>query len=218
MFNAEELSPKKLILVDYNNDILRNKTELVKFPLSKEDRLDIANMLYSIQPEQLHDIAGGMAANQWGINKSIFIFCPYGSDKKTTEVIINPSYEPIIIPVDSQNLQIEDDNYEGCFSIPLAVGIVKRYINIRVKYQNEQGKTMERDLNGWEARTWQHENDHLEGILYDDPSAGKCIKKMLFSSKEELNAFYDEIRQKSNHKAKEAEEKEKFKKISSPHP
>lgn len=177
-----------LSLVDYNNSILRINTAAVKFPLSTEDIQIIQNMKYSIQPAQLKQSnaafasVAGMAANQWGLNKKIFLFCPVGDSVNNLEVIINPSYEPI------------DDRqacaWEGCFSVPLTAGYVRRYVHIKITYQNEDGKFIFKELHNWPARVWQHENDHLNGILYDDVKAGKCVDKKQFSSKEELWKFY----------------------------
>ena len=190
MFNNEVQKPKQLKLANYQDPILRHKTKIVTFPLSKSDQQTISDMLYSISPEQLPTPGAGMAANQWGIDKQIFIYAPNGNDKiEQIEVIINPSY----ISADA-NQEVQDDAWEGCFSIPLTAGKIRRYTNIHVKYQNQQGKVIERELSGWDARVWQHENDHLNGILYDDPSTGKCLEKKVFASAQELGEFFASIR------------------------
>lgn len=187
-----------LKLSAYEDTILRQPIDSVQFPLSTEDQQVIHNMKYSIQPNQLkkanapYESAAGMAANQWGINKRIFLFSPDGNTEEGPEVIINPSYEPII---NSNTQQIEESiEWEACFSIPCATGKIKRYHQIRVTYQNEKGETIVKELEGWYARVWQHENDHLDGYLYDDQRTGKCLQKMVFSSYQELDHFYDEIR------------------------
>lgn len=171
------LKPKILKLVPYEAEILRQKTQRVNFPLSIEDQQIITDMLYSIDIIQLQTRAAGMAANQWGIDKSIFIFCPKGNDKsENLRVIINPSYEPIINKaIDQPNTDIE---WEGCFSIPNMLGEIQRYKKIKVKYQTTDGKQHRKILSGWKARVWQHENNHLHGLLYDDPKAGNCLQKI----------------------------------------
>ena len=179
----------RLLRLSPNSDSgLHTPTQLVKFPLSVEDQQIIADMIYSIQAKQLKeanapwDSAAGMAANQWGISKSIFLFCPNGDSEDNLEVVINPSYEPL----QADNNVIEENlAWEGCFSIPLQTGLVKRFCGIRAKYQNESGKWITKDLFGWEARVYQHETDHLMGHLFDDPRTKKCIEKKLFSDKEE---------------------------------
>jgi peptide deformylase len=184
--------PRLLSLSAYQDAVLHTPTQLIKFPLSIEDQQLIADMVYSIQAKQLKkakapwDSAAGMAANQWGISKSIFLYCPNGDSEENLEVIINPSYEPI----ESDNSVIEEDlAWEGCFSIPLQTGLVKRFCGIRAKYQNEAGKWITRDLFGWEARVYQHETDHLMGHLFDDPKTKRCVEKKIFSSKEEQVNF-----------------------------
>lgn len=182
-------TPRLLTLVGYDHPLLRQKIKPLSFPLIEEDRQIICDMKYSIQPEQLKKVnapwsaAVGMAANQWGINKRIFLFCPEADTLSDLEVIINPSYEPL--PDAATHTFLQEDIWEGCFSVPCARGNIRRYLAIRVTYQNELGETIVRELHGWPARVWQHENDHLNGLLYDDPNAGKCLEKKQFSSKEE---------------------------------
>jgi peptide deformylase len=57
---------------------------------------------------------------------------------------------------------------EGCLSIPRLVGEVERYQRIVVKGLNRHGKPVKLKAEGWLARIFQHEIDHLEGILYTD--------------------------------------------------
>lgn len=196
------MKPNLLTLVPYEHSILRKRTQDIKFPLSTADQQTIADMLYSIQPEQLlkakapWEGAVGMAANQWGIDKSIFLFCPEGNHQPDIEVIINPSYTPIVNIL--MTAASEDDEWEGCFSVPLATGYIHRHLKIKVKYQNIAGEIIEKELSGWPARVWQHENDHLNGLLYDDHVAGKCLEKHKFETIAKLDEFYDTIREARN--------------------
>ncbi len=211
-------SPRLLYLVDYDNEILRRPTEKVNFPLSQEDQDIIRDMRFSIQAEQLKkadapwDAAVGMAANQWGINKSIFLYCPDGDSVNGLEVVINPSYEPIETSDSSEQerneptkktmetLKTMNETWEGCFSVPLASGYIRRYQSIRVTYQNEAGETIHREISGFPARVWQHENDHLNGHLYDDPNTGKCLEKRTFSNLEAVDNFYEKVREERKRK------------------
>lgn len=190
----DNLDPELLRLVPYDDPVLRKKTVDLNFPLSTQDLHIIASMLFSIQKKQLSESdagfesAAGMAANQWGIDKSIFLFCPNGSESGDIEVVINPSYKPISKDV--------DEGWEGCFSIPNATGCIQRYKKIKVKYYNTAGEKITKRLSGWEARVWQHENDHLNGSLYDDPTTKQCLDKRSFTTAEELEAFISKIRTK----------------------
>jgi peptide deformylase len=206
LFSKNKKSPQRppqlLTLVDYDHPLLRLPCETVCFPLSEEDRFIIRNMKYSIQKAQLKkvrapwDSAAGMAANQWGIHKRIFLFCPEADTVHGLEVIINPSYEPLKDPntegscaLMKQEALPQGKSWEACFSVPLATGCVQRYTHIRATYQNEAGETIRRVLSDWPARVFQHEADHLDGFLYDDPRTGRCVEKKCFASRKEADAF-----------------------------
>ncbi len=181
--------PCLLQLVPYETPILRVHTEKVAFPLNAEDQALIEDMKFSILPEQLEKAGApwkeaiGMAANQWGINRSIFLYYLDEGDGYQLEVVINPHYEPL-----SEQTMIEEE-WEGCFSVPLALGKIKRYKQIKVTYQNEIGQTIHKNLEGYAARVFQHETDHLKGQLYDDPNSGRCVQKESFTSIEEVMTF-----------------------------
>ena len=201
MSKSIETKVHLLKLVDYHHPILRKKTAKVHFPLSEEDKQIIQNMQYSIQTEQLKkanapwDAAVGMAANQWGIDKQIFLY--HEEDTDNFRVVINPSYEPIgksLIDKKEFSLGEEVCAWEACFSVPLAFGNVKRYKKIKAYYQNELGESITLELSDWPARVWQHETDHLQGFLYDDPVAEKCLHKKRFSSKEEALQFRGDLK------------------------
>jgi len=189
-----ENKPHLLKLVDYHHPVLHKAAETISFPLSEEDRSLINDMRFSIQKEQLKavdapwDAAAGMAANQWGVSKRIFLYCPEADAINNLEVIINPSYEPL------KPFKNEQD-WEACFSVPLACGKIQRYTHIRATYQNETGETIVRELEGFYARVWQHETDHLNGFLYDNPLIKKCIAKRMFTSRESIDEFYNLIRE-----------------------
>lgn len=193
MFIFKKTRPRLLMLADYQNPILRKVTCTVTFPLSEEDKEIIEAMKHSIKVDQLKKAnapfksASGMAANQWGIDRQIFIFCPRG-ESHGPEVIINPSYHPIN---ENKTEESYEFGWEGCFSIPLSLSYVKRHTVIKAEYQNEAGVHCEKILSHWTARIWQHETDHLNGLLADDIKAGKCLEKRMFSSLEALNQFED---------------------------
>lgn len=160
----------------------------------------ISNMCYSILPAQLaasggaHKSAAGMAANQWGIRKRIFIFTPEGSEPgQRVEVMINPSYVPHLRPGETEPAM--DAAYEGCFSVPLTAGLVRRYRCIRAAYYTPAGERIEGILEGWEARVFQHETDHLDGKLFDgklDHHAGPdCTERYVFKDAKEMENFWN---------------------------
>ncbi len=60
------------------------------------------------------------------------------------------------------------DGVEGCLSIPGYVGEVSRHKSIRVRAQDRHGRSIRLRLHDWDARIFQHEIDHLDGVLYID--------------------------------------------------
>ncbi|MEQ1638951.1 MAG: peptide deformylase [Methylococcales bacterium] len=75
-------------------------------------------------------------------------------------VMVNPSYEAL-------SEQTEKD-WEGCLSIPGIRALVPRYTSITVQYEDVQGLTVQSILEGFVARVFQHEIDHLDGTVYLD--------------------------------------------------
>lgn len=87
------------------------------------------------------------------------------SDSRELFVIVNPR-----IVWESREVI---DGIEGCLSIPGYVGEVERAYSVRVRAQDRQGKPLKLRLKGWTARIFQHEIDHLNGVLYIDKLTGR---------------------------------------------
>lgn len=113
----------------------------------------------------LHEKSGiGLAAPQVNVSMQV-ILVEYGSDEDenippTLYITINPKITRF-----SQQLVI---GAEGCLSIPGLMGDVERAHEIIVEGQDRTGKPLKMKLNGWVARIFQHEIDHLNGILFTD--------------------------------------------------
>ena len=107
----------------------------------------------------------GLAAPQVGATVRVAVM----------EVASNPRYpykpmipltvaiNPVIEPLDDEIVEI----YEGCLSVPLR-GVVPRHVNIRVSYLDRHGVQHDEIHRGLTAGTWQHECDHLDGVLFVD--------------------------------------------------
>jgi len=98
----------------------------------------------------------GLAAPQIGISKRLFVMSVDGHDRAC--------FNPEIV----SSSAVFTDFQEGCLSFPGESCIIKRPEQIRVKYQNHFGDWIEVDLAGLEARCFQHELDHLNGITMHD--------------------------------------------------
>ena len=71
---------------------------------------------------------------------------------------------PVIEPLSDDTLLIN----EGCLSVPGSRGDVKRFTHIRVRYFDRNGEERAVDVRGLTAGTFQHEVDHLDGVLFLD--------------------------------------------------
>ncbi len=107
----------------------------------------------------------GLAAPQIGVNLQVVIFGstavnPRYPDRPTVPptVLINP----VITPLGPQ----EEEDWEGCLSVPGLRGVVPRFARIRYSGQDEKGLNIDRTVDGFHARVVQHECDHLLGKLY----------------------------------------------------
>lgn len=109
----------------------------------------------------------GIAAPQVGIGRNIFAFMRIDKPEMPVEVAINPK----IVAHSSNQYCFEGD---GCLSVPEESGNTLRYEWIDVEYYNEQGELVKERLNGGTRETdftgviFQHENDHLNGVLFVD--------------------------------------------------
>lgn len=102
----------------------------------------------------------GLAANQVGITKNVFVL---GSKNI-------PGYEPMAV-FNPKILQVSKDTAlfkEGCLSYPDLWLTIKRPTAIIVEYQTNQGEVVTAEMDGLIARCFQHEFDHLKGICFVD--------------------------------------------------
>lgn len=123
--------------------------------------------------------AAGLAAPQIGINKKVFIFS-YDRNAENFEVVINPVMEP----VDDKKIE----SWEGCLSAKVVKQLAKvaRYETIKVTYVNWEGKEVQRLLTGFAAKVFQHELDHLNGIV-NIMKEGATVKS--FDTESEMKDF-----------------------------
>ncbi len=109
----------------------------------------------------------GIAAPQVGIAKNVFIFTRLDMPEAPIVAAVNPR----IVKYPDNTVCFEND---GCLSIPDMSGNTVRYPWIEVEYINEQGELIRERLEGYSRAgnftgvIFQHEYDHLQGILYID--------------------------------------------------
>lgn len=120
-----------------------------------EEMLGVA---YGEQTERTKPLLVGLAAPQIGISKRIILVDVKANGKGEVgdlRVYINPEI------VDSSHEEVEW--YEGCFSTDRVCGIVSRPKRIKIRACDQTGKKVEETYEGYTARIFQHEIDHLNG-------------------------------------------------------
>ena len=142
--------------------VLRAPVVSVKFPASDPIRSLVADML-----ETLRDANGvGIAAPQVFESVAIFIVASRPNPRYPDA----PSMEPEIVvnpEIIERSPEVVKD-WEGCLSIPGIRGEVPRHRHITVRYQTIDGQFLERRFSDFVARIFQHEDDHLHGIVFLD--------------------------------------------------
>tara|TARA_Y100001970_G_scaffold289091_1_gene418360 strand:+ start:14172 stop:14774 length:603 start_codon:yes stop_codon:yes gene_type:complete len=165
-------------IIKNNIEFLKKKTQEVRLPLSDINKQILIDLLdtYKVTP------CAGIAANQIGYDKRIFVGLKEDVDEEIEEkqeIIGNPNadnYEFYINPqIDHVSKKSIQEGEEGCLSIPEVRLIAERFDKIKVRYYNEEGKKIKKPLRGFMSRLFQHELDHLDGVLMVE---SKKIKKV----------------------------------------
>lgn len=164
-------------ILDESDKRLRNISEEVTFPLSDEYKKVINKMIEYLTKSQIEEIAEkeglrpgmGLAAVQLGINKRFFVIVhEVTKDEDTTQkfdnyILINPK----IISYSEEMICAEVG--EGCLSVNREVeGYVKRHARITISAFDIDGKPITIRAREELAIAFQHEIDHLNGILFID--------------------------------------------------
>jgi peptide deformylase len=154
-----------LEIITYPNPILRKVAEPVK------DVTDEIIKLSENMAERMYLAHGaGLAANQVGVSLRLIVLdMQLKKDNKPIAVI-----NPLITDKDPEEISEE----EGCLSVPKYYDYVKRSKKVLVKGITLEGKAFEMECEGHLARAFQHEIDHLNGIVFIDYLSP--VKKHLF--------------------------------------
>lgn len=159
-------------IIREGHETLRTKAQEVTFPMAKEDKELAEEMLQFLKNSQDPEIAEkyglrggiGIAANQ--VNSLKRMFALHLEDDKG-ELISFIAVNPKIVSHSVEQTYITSG--EGCLSVDRNVpGYVPRYARITVKFKNVDGEETKMRLSGLPAIAFQHELDHLNGIMFYD--------------------------------------------------
>ena len=113
-----------------------------------------------------HENGMGIAAPQVSVSKRIIILSP----RPNARYPYAPTMEPtaMINPEMVWASSDSEKDWEGCLTVPGIRGLVPRHRRIRIRYQTRQGEIIETVFEGFLARVFQHEVDHLDGLVFLD--------------------------------------------------
>jgi len=144
-------------IVLYDNNILRQKSEIVKINFTKLD--DLIKDMYETMLK-----ANGIGLSAIQISVPLRIFVIEAHIEKENFHFKQTFINPTIIRKYGNNI-----NYsEGCLSIPYISAMVSRTESIEIEYWDEKWERHLENYSDYKARIIQHEYDHLEGVLYID--------------------------------------------------
>jgi peptide deformylase len=149
-------------IAQLGHPVLRTLTESVNLPADAGLRSLAEDMLATMR-----DADGvGIAAPQIYESSSLFIVASRPNPRYPDAPLMEPEVvaNPEIVWKSDEIVK----GWEGCLSIPGIRGHVPRHKQIRVRYSNLDGQVIEREFEGFVARIFQHEEDHLRGIVFLD--------------------------------------------------
>ena len=162
----------KIVILDEKDKRLHERSKEVTFPLSNEDKKMIQDMILYLTMSQIeserekYDLRAGMglSACQIGVMKRIFVIVEEVEEEKFRNyIVINPK----ILSYSEEEIFVGEG--EGCLSVNREVeGIVPRHARITVEAYDMDGKKYTIRVREDIAIAFQHEIDHLNGILFID--------------------------------------------------
>ena len=149
-------------IIQIGNPVLRNTAKTIE-DATKERVIELANDLITTA-ELANGV--GIAAPQVAQSYRLFIMASRPSIRYPHAPTMSPTavINPVI--VNRSDEMVKD--WEGCLSVPNLRGLVPRHREIEVTYTGIDGERKDRTLNDFVARIFQHELDHLDGILFID--------------------------------------------------
>lgn len=153
---------KVLEITELGNPVLRERAREV------EDVTDpaVQALIDDLIETAYHANGVGIAAPQVGNTGRVFIISSHPSVRYPDAPGLEPTaiINPEIISKSEETVK----GWEGCLSIPGIRGLVPRAKTVRARYTTRDGKNEEKEFSDFVARVFQHELDHLDGILFLD--------------------------------------------------
>ncbi len=155
----------------FGDPVLRQRAREV------EEVTDVQRRLIADMIETMREAPGvGLAATQVGILERIFVW----EVEDEHGALVNP----VFVEVDPE----EDSEEEGCLSLPGLLYPVERSTRVLVEALDENGEPVRIDARDFQARVFQHELDHLDGVLFIDRLPEASRRAALTTLREQLLA------------------------------
>lgn len=149
-------------ILQLGNPTLRQLAQQMAFVQSS----DVQNLIDELAQLMTQANGVGIAAPQVGILKQLVIIA--------SRPTLRYPHAPVMLPTPMLNPQLVEHSdaiekgWEGCLSVPGIRGLVPRYKSVTVDYLDRNGEPQRQVLNDFVARIFQHEYDHLQGIVFID--------------------------------------------------
>jgi len=174
----------KLDIIQIGNPALRVTAE--EIPVKEVCTENIQKFINNLIETMYAANGAGLAATQVASPLKIFV----------AEVDNNPRYPyipkiPLTVVINPKITFLTKDcfkNFEGCLSVPNLRGIVQRCPEIRLEGLDREGNCIDQVIRGVTAGTFQHENDHLDGLLFTD----KLIDTKSLCTWDEFSKHYED--------------------------
>lgn len=181
-----------LAIVEVGDPVLRRRAAEVSQEELHSD--EVQRLIDELIQTRRESGGAGLAAPQVGISRRIAVVevdeatlrrYPYKPPVPLT-VIVNP----VIEPLSEEKLLIN----EGCLSVPRLRGDVERHVLIRVDYFDRNGAPCEVAAEGLTAGTFQHEVDHLDGVLFLDRADPRSLTTWEEFGRRGMGAFLERVK------------------------
>jgi len=153
---------REYAIAELGNPILRKQAAQIE-EIADPQTQALIDDLFKIVAE-----AGGMgiAAPQIGVSQRLFIMCSQPNSRYPHAPHMEPT--AVINPRITGTSTETEKGWEGCLSVPGLRGLVPRHKTIQVTYTTREGETLERQFSDFLAVLFQHELDHLDGLVFLD--------------------------------------------------
>lgn len=158
----KKIKGELLQVAHLGHNVLRKKARRVKDIKNLEVQKLIKDLMNTVM-----DVDGvGIAAPQVYKSLRIFIVASHPNPRYPQAPKMKPTaiINPKIIFLSKERAK----DWEGCLSIPGIRGLIPRSLKIKVEYTTKEGKQVNKIFRDFVARIFQHEYDHLEGIMFTD--------------------------------------------------